>query len=404
MLRPTRISCCLSFAVLVVAALVPPLAAASLFDDLAVNPDGLAVTEEPQTVVPEDGATPFESGAILTVRGVIERSGDGLSLRDATSGATFTLVGFDGTASTGGAATELTGRLDLAFDGDDESATPRLVLVSDGGRSGGPFDLQSIAQFLKFLNPLGTAQADENPYYDIVFPGSVMTEGTRFVNMYAAYRTKAFQFLAAQYQKSHGSATPSKVGYSTITSLNKQAYGKYRADYDAAIDACDTYIAACERAGVFRGVDASKTYIHMDKRTGLLRVVQPSTGETLLCVPFAYGGNPDGGAKQRNGDYRTPSVGADLATPARTPFFVGRRVPNTAAAGMTTRCMGVSSKRKSDAYWVSHGMNIAIHGTPDKWSMGLRASHGCCRVIDKHVVRVYELTATGTAIVIRGLE
>ena len=71
---------------------------------------------------------------------------------------------------------------------------------------------------------------------------------------------------------------------------------------------------------------------------------------------------------------------------------------------MTVRCMGLSSNDKADAYWVQYGMNIAIHGTPSWWSMGLRASHGCFRVQEERVKLIYELTSKDTPVVIYGVK
>ena len=342
----------------------------------------------------------------LTLRGRPRRSARGFVVTDEASGETFELVGF--AESDVVAADSFEGFVDIAF-GDDD--VPRLRLIADRlRRPSKRISFSSIRDFLRRLSPIQPAHASENPYARIVFPHQVRDEAYTFLRLWQTYLHASQRSLAAEYEK-HRDVT--SLSTSTLDTINRRVHDNNKAAFDAAIAACDAYIDALVAARIWDGVDNKTTYIHIDKRTFLLRVVCRERGVTLLAVPCAYGRNPDGGEKVRNGDNRTPSTGASLASVATTPFYVGRRVPYTAAPGMTTRVMGVSSSRKSDEYWVRHGMNIAIHGTAAPWSMGLRASAGCIRVRDEHVIHVYDLTSAGyydassepiTPIVIRSLD
>jgi len=329
----------------------------------------------------------YEPEELVEIRGTVTRDGDTAVMTDEQTGERFVLEGFeDPTAA-------VSGMFRLVEDGAG-NLVPAIVRADD---LPGADELLMIPKASDTTVRLSRAIVD-----GLKFPAAVERQARRFVTAYGEYREAALAHVTASLRTA--GITGASKAYDVITKANKAAYAAYRSRYDGAIAACDDYIEACRVNGVWKGVDPQKTYLDIHKGTGLVRVVDPSTGVTLLAVPFAFGANPDGGAKQRSGDLRTPHLPPSLCSPAATPFFVGRRTNGTAAPGMTTRVMGVSSSRPEDAFWVSHGMNIALHGTPDKWSMGLRASHGCCRIIDGHIIHVFNLTAVNTKIVLHGAD
>ncbi len=240
----------------------------------------------------------------------------------------------------------------------------------------------------------------------LVFPPAVRMEGERFVALFHRYVSRVSAYLERRYEEYVRKgivSVPSSLGYALLTRLNREAWQHERKLYDEAVGACDTYLEACRKAGIWDGVEPSSTYLDADKATFLVAVRDKEDGTVLACVPFAYGANPDGGPKVRNGDLRTPEVPPGREDWRRTPFYIGRRARGTVAPGMITRNLGLSSSRREDRFWVKYGMNIAFHGTPAWWSMGLRASHGCCRVLPRHVIVLYDLTTVGTPVIIRGV-
>jgi len=344
----------------------------------------------------------FESGMPYRVKGSASWSGDKQVVHDERTGESFLLVGFD--KSKDAPVDEYEGVLSVVV-GEDGSTSFELLSTAADVQPQHSENVRERLLSLKRASDLWRDSTSVNPYDGITAPYAVQRELTVFLRAWQKYHGKVYDELARLYGVSSPRALPAYLNFNVITKRNRAANRKFKSNYDAAISACNTYVAACKSSGIWQGINTSPkgTYIHMDKRTGLIRVVNRRNGETLFCAPFAFGGNPDGVNKRRNGDFRTPGVSASKATAATTPFYVGRRAPHTVAAGMTTRAMGVWSDNRSDKFWVASGMNIAIHGTPAKWSMGLRASHGCCRVLDNHVIHVYALTAKGTRIVIRSL-
>lgn len=45
---------------------------------------------------------------------------------------------------------------------------------------------------------------------------------------------------------------------------------------------------------------------------------------------------------------------------------------------------------------------LRIHGTPQPWSIGTSASSGCVRLVNDHVMRLYEHVALGTVVFLHG--
>ena len=331
-------------------------------------------------------ASAFEPEAVVEISGKTTQKGSMTVVTDKRTGEDYVVKGFGKDAKT------FKGLFRL-IESNNGKLVPAVVFEQD---------LPSIQELLSVPRASAiTPKASQSLEAEFIFPKAVERDARVFLERFRAYRAAALPRVVSELRKL--GITGSSSAYSSITKANKAAYRANKALYERAVAACDDYVDACRNHGVWRSVDPKKTYLDLHKATNLLRVVDIRSGVTLLCVPFAYGANPDGAAKRKSGDMRTPEVPASLANYESTPFYVGRRTNGTAAPGMTTRCLGVSSTRAKDKFWVSHGMNIAMHGTPDKWSMGLRASHGCCRIIDRHIIHVFNLTAVNTKIVIHGL-
>lgn len=46
----------------------------------------------------------------------------------------------------------------------------------------------------------------------------------------------------------------------------------------------------------------------------------------------------------------------------------------------------------------SHKRYIYIHGTPQEWLIGKPASHGCIRMLNKDVIRLFNIVPSGTVV------
>ena len=44
--------------------------------------------------------------------------------------------------------------------------------------------------------------------------------------------------------------------------------------------------------------------------------------------------------------------------------------------------------------------HVGLHGTPHRWTVGRAVSHGCVRLYDEHIRRVFELVEVGTPVVV----
>ncbi len=95
------------------------------------------------------------------------------------------------------------------------------------------------------------------------------------------------------------------------------------------------------------------------------------------------------------------SVGAPATPTPRGRFFVNERYSLPDAGGpFGPNALGVSAH--SDVLrdvWVEDGP-IGIHGTNEPWSIGRAASHGCIRVENELMRRLFRLAPSGTPIVI----
>lgn len=97
---------------------------------------------------------------------------------------------------------------------------------------------------------------------------------------------------------------------------------------------------------------------------------------------------------------------AGVGAPA-TPTPVGRYVVDerwvlTSPDGpFGPAALGISAHSEAlAAVWVEHGP-IAIHGTNEPWTVGQAASHGCIRLANAVMRRLFPLVPAGTPVIIR---
>ncbi len=81
-------------------------------------------------------------------------------------------------------------------------------------------------------------------------------------------------------------------------------------------------------------------------------------------------------------------------------FYVNQRITVADATGpFGPAVLGVSAFSNVLTDWAEGGP-IAIHGTNEPWSIGRAASHGCVRVPNPTLERLFALTPAGTPVVI----
>ena len=321
----------------------------------------------------------IEAGRSLTVSGRVCGANDQTILVDTKTGLTFRLHGY-------------------SLKEQDSATISGQVTVFPNGQG---FSLGLRPLITRRLSETSTKASSSlssqvSHLRSLEFPSQVESAARKFISSYLTYRVAAFKTLQRTLSPS--------MTYEQITSCNRQAYSANKSLYRRAMVASDEYLEACRTNGIWKNLNVEEHFLLIDKHTGLMSVIDESSGFCLFTFPFAYGANPDGKAKERDGDLRTPETPKGMESPSQTPIFIGRRAAGTVAPGMTVRCMGLDSKRLADAFWVAGGMNIAIHGTPVHWSMGLRASHGCCRVLEGQIPYLYSLTTKGTPVIILGAE
>jgi len=96
----------------------------------------------------------------------------------------------------------------------------------------------------------------------------------------------------------------------------------------------------------------------------------------------------------------TVAVGSS-ATPTPTGrFYVNQRlIPADPNGPWGPGAIGVSAHSDVLRNWVQGGP-IAIHGTNEPWSIGLAVSHGCIRVANGTLSRLFAETPAGTPVII----
>jgi lipoprotein-anchoring transpeptidase ErfK/SrfK len=99
----------------------------------------------------------------------------------------------------------------------------------------------------------------------------------------------------------------------------------------------------------------------------------------------------------------TPVAVGASATPTPTGrFFVNERYTLADARGpFGPAALGISGHSEVlQQVWVEDGP-IGIHGTNEPWSIGHAASHGCIRVANNMMLRLFRLAPAGTPILVR---
>jgi len=82
-------------------------------------------------------------------------------------------------------------------------------------------------------------------------------------------------------------------------------------------------------------------------------------------------------------------------------FFVTQRFIVTNPSGpYGPRALGISAFSETLRSWVDGGP-IGIHGTNERFSIGKPVSHGCVRLPNDTIVRLFTMTALGTPVLIR---
>ena len=96
------------------------------------------------------------------------------------------------------------------------------------------------------------------------------------------------------------------------------------------------------------------------------------------------------------------AVGATATPTPRGRYFVNERYKLPDATGpFGPAALGISAHSNVlQAVWVEDGP-IGIHGTNEPWSIGRAASHGCIRVSNSVMRRLFRLAPAGTPIVVR---
>jgi lipoprotein-anchoring transpeptidase ErfK/SrfK len=96
------------------------------------------------------------------------------------------------------------------------------------------------------------------------------------------------------------------------------------------------------------------------------------------------------------------AVGASATPTPSGRFFVNERYTLTDARGpFGPAALGISGHSNVlQQVWVENGP-IGIHGTNEPWSIGRAASHGCIRVANDVMGRLFRLAPAGTPIVVR---
>ena len=106
----------------------------------------------------------------------------------------------------------------------------------------------------------------------------------------------------------------------------------------------------------------------------------------------------------RNGHaVRRVTVGiGSAATPTPTgSYYVNQRlVPRYKAGPWGPAALGISAFSPTLRAWTQGGP-VAIHGTSDPSSIGRAASHGCVRVRNALMLKLYAATPAGTPVLIR---
>jgi lipoprotein-anchoring transpeptidase ErfK/SrfK len=90
----------------------------------------------------------------------------------------------------------------------------------------------------------------------------------------------------------------------------------------------------------------------------------------------------------------------DTPTPTGRFYVTQRLIPANPNGPWGPAALGTSAYSPVLKDW-PQGAPIGIHGTDEPWVIGHPASHGCIRLLNSEMARLFKLTPTGTPVVIR---
>jgi hypothetical protein len=90
---------------------------------------------------------------------------------------------------------------------------------------------------------------------------------------------------------------------------------------------------------------------------------------------------------------------ADTPTPIGHFYVTQRLVPKNPSGPWGPAALGTSAFSSVLTNWVQNGP-VGIHGTDEPWVIGHPASHGCIRLLNSAMTRLFRLTPAGTPVLI----
>jgi len=95
------------------------------------------------------------------------------------------------------------------------------------------------------------------------------------------------------------------------------------------------------------------------------------------------------------------AVGASSTPTPVGRFYVNERfLLDTSKGPFGVAALGISAHSDALRNWVQGGP-VALHGTDQPWSIGAATSHGCVRLVNAAMMRVFKVSPAGTPVVIR---
>ena len=192
-----------------------------------------------------------------------------------------------------------------------------------------------------------------------------------------------------KFLSSYKAYTSSVLTNGKAAAQSQTALTKFRADYAAYKVAVHNSVGLEQiRAGKIK---VDKVVVSKADFTATLY----ANGQVVRVYPIAYGSNPDGLNKKKEGDCRTPEGNFKVAGKAVNPQYrvteTGQVIPGGAPNNpFGTRYIGLNT-------W---GGSIGMHGTSNPGSIGTRASHGCMRMFTPDNEEMFDLVKVGTPITV----
>jgi lipoprotein-anchoring transpeptidase ErfK/SrfK len=118
-------------------------------------------------------------------------------------------------------------------------------------------------------------------------------------------------------------------------------------------------------------------------RLGARRVYVYEDDRVKTSFPVAVGRR---GWETPTGNYRVLQM---IQNPAWQNPFTGEVIPPGRENPLGTRWIG---------FWTDGNNYIGFHGTPNEETIGTSASHGCVRMFDRDVQKLFEMVAIGTPV------